>query len=255
MLHQKDAVIIIPTNRQPVQVWSLTKRVLGQPTIYICCVFSLLSAALQAIPTQNLMLLFLKNQQKVQHYTQAQVNTLPLGVQALGIVAELGASLVIDRLPRHRVTVGLTLCGLQAISAIILLVPTTTLAAHFAAFYLAATAYSINPLLYGWINVIVARGGDDAARSVVIAAMVASGFLLWTFWGIVLYPADDAPYWRDGYIALLCIIVALSGWLFVVRWVSLLLHFDLFLSSGPPIDNKCFSWMATRRGSTARRRS
>ncbi|KAK7972675.1 Pantothenate transporter liz1 [Apiospora saccharicola] len=203
-----------------IQVWSLTKRVLGQPTIYICCVYSLLSAALQAIPTQNLMLLYLKNQQKVRHYTQAQVNTLPLGVQALGIVAELGASLVIDRFPRHRVSVGLTLCGLQAVSAIVLLIPTMTLAGHFAAFYLAATAYSINPLLYGWINVIVARGGDDAARSVVIASMVATGFLLWTFWGIALYPADDAPYWRNGYIALLCIIVALACWLFVVRWLD-----------------------------------
>ncbi|RMJ09825.1 hypothetical protein CDV36_010541 [Fusarium kuroshium] len=50
--------------------------------------------------------------------------------------------------------------------------------------------------------------------------MAASDGLLWTFWGIILYPADDAPYWRKGYIAMICISTALASWLFVVRWLD-----------------------------------
>lgn len=50
--------------------------------------------------------------------------------------------------------------------------------------------------------------------------MAASDGLLWTFWGIALYPADSAPYWRSGYIAMMCVCAALCCWLFLVRWVS-----------------------------------
>jgi ACS family pantothenate transporter-like MFS transporter len=95
-----------------------------------------------------------------------------------------------------------------------------TVAGNLGALYIAATAYGINPLLYGWPSIITVRGGDDAARSVIIASMVASGMLLYTFWGIVVYPANHAPYWRNGYIAMIVVIVCLGGWIFLLRWVS-----------------------------------
>ena len=36
----------------------------------------------------------------------------------------------------------------------------------------------------------------------------------------LLDPADAAPYWRNGYISMICVAAVLSGWLFVVKWVS-----------------------------------
>lgn len=186
---------------------------------YICCGFSLLSAALQAYSVQGLMLLYLKNRKDIDGYTQEQVNTMPLGVQAIGIVAEFTAAAAIDRF-NLRLSTGFALLIIQLICTIVLLVPHMTVSGNLGALYIAATAYGINPLLYGWPSVITARGGDDAARSVIIASMVASGMLLYTFWGIVVYPANHAPYWRNGYIAMIVVIVCLGGWIFLLRWVS-----------------------------------
>ena len=181
----------------------------------------MLGAALQAYHVQGLMLLYLKARQTADGWTQVEINTLPLGTQALGIVVELAAATAIDR-TSMRLATGLTLCLVQLVCSVVLIVPGMTVAGNLAALYLAATSNGINPLLYGWSTIIASRGGDDAARSTILAAMVASDMLLYTFWGIALYPADDAPYWRNGYIAMFCVVSALAGWLFLVRWVGFL---------------------------------
>lgn len=186
---------------------------------WTCCFFSLLAAGMQAYSTQGMMLLYLKFHQVDYGYTQAEVNTLPLGIQAIGIITEFIAAYAIDHFEQRLMT-GITLCIVQVVCSVVLLVPNMGAGGNLAALYLAATAYGINPLLYGWSTVIAARSGDDAARGVVTACMMGAGMLLYTFWGIALYPADDAPHWRNGYIAMICISICLLGWLFVVRRVS-----------------------------------
>lgn len=173
---------------------------------------------MQAYIVQGLMLLYLKYRKDIDGFSQSQVNTLPIATHAIGIVAELSSSLAIDRYSQ-RLTIGFTLCAIQIICSIVLLVPNMSVPGNLTVLYLSSTSYGINPLLYSWSSNIVARTADDAARSVILASMAASDGLLWTFWGIVLYPADDAPYWRKGYIAMICISTALASWLFVVRWV------------------------------------
>ncbi|KAM0272840.1 hypothetical protein ACHAQH_008576 [Verticillium albo-atrum] len=202
-----------------IQAWSLAKRVLGHPIFYICCVFSALSSAMQGYIVQGLMLLFMKSHQKSDGFTQSQVNTYPIPTHAIGIVAELGSSVIIDRYSR-RVSIGLSICLIQVACSIVLLIPNMSLAGNLTAFYLSSTSYGINPLLYSWSSNIAARTADDAARSVILASMAASDGLLWTFWGIALYPASDAPYWRTGYIAMICVCAVLSSWLFLVRWLD-----------------------------------
>lgn len=96
------------------------------------------------------------------------------------------AAIYIDATGRQ-VPVGILACIFQVISAIILLVPGVSNVATFFAFYLAGTAYCIEPMLFGWANVICQRGGDDALRSVVLFSMNASSSILYTFWGIVFY--------------------------------------------------------------------
>ncbi|KLO81947.1 transmembrane transporter Liz1p [Fusarium fujikuroi] len=203
-----------------IQAWSLVKRVMGHPLLYVCCVFSVLGSALQSYVVQGLMLLYLKFRKDIDGFTQSEVNTLPIPTHAVGIVAELSVSFFMDRYNR-RMSLGFLLCSIQIICSIVLLVPGMSVAGKLTALYLSASAYGINPLLYGWSSNILARTADDAARSVTLASMAASDGLLWTFWGIVMFPADHAPYWRNGYIGMLCVSAAMIGWLFVVRWVSL----------------------------------
>ncbi|KLP15731.1 transmembrane transporter Liz1p [Fusarium fujikuroi] len=203
-----------------IQAWSLVKRVMGHPLLYVCCVFSVLGSALQSYVVQGLMLLYLKFRKDIDGFTQSEVNTLPIPTHAVGIVAELSVSFLMDRYNR-RMSLGFLLCSIQIICSIVLLVPGMSVAGNLTALYLSASSYGINPLLYGWSSNILARTADDAARSVTLASMAASDGLLWTFWGIVMFPADHAPYWRNGYIGMLCVSAAMIGWVFVVRWVSL----------------------------------
>ncbi|KAH7029802.1 uncharacterized protein B0I36DRAFT_364278 [Microdochium trichocladiopsis] len=65
------------------------------------------------------------------------------------------------------------------------------------AYYLAGSEYIVNPLLFGWANVI-----------------------LYTFWGIVLFPANKVPYWRDGYISMFVVMTVMFGLLWVVLWLD-----------------------------------
>jgi ACS family pantothenate transporter-like MFS transporter len=204
--------------------WSLTVRVFTSPAFYILILFSAICGALEAFCVQNLLLLWMKfNKSK---FTATQITTYPLGISAVGIISSLSAAVYIDATGK-RIPMGFLACGLQLISAILLLVPHLSTAGTLFAFYNAGTSYIINPLLFGWANVICQRGGDDALRSIILYSMNASSSILYTFWGIALYPATDVPYWRKGAITMICVAVALLVMLFVVQWVSLLSSFCL----------------------------
>lgn len=178
---------------------------------------------------QSLFLLWLKSHSA--HYTSAQITTYPLGVQAVAIVSNILAALHIDATQR-RAPVGLAACALQLVSTVLLLIPSTPAPGVFVAFYLAGTSYMVNPLLFGWANVILKRSGDEAARSVLLYWMNAVQSALYTFWGIALYPADEAPYWRKGGVAMCVVIGVLAGMLWVVEWVSFFFFFFLDLLCG-----------------------
>ncbi|KAF4879459.1 Pantothenate transporter liz1 [Colletotrichum siamense] len=153
------------------------------------------------------------------YFTQSQVTTYALGIQAMGIVSNMLAAVYIDATGR-RVPMGILACALQLVSAVILLVPTSGKVAIMFAFYLAGSSYIVNPLLFGWANIISQRGGDDARRSVILTSMNAFAQILYTWWGIVFYPADKVPYWRDGYISMIVIIALLFSMLWAVLWLD-----------------------------------
>lgn len=145
----------------------------------------------------------------------------------------MAAALYIDATNR-RIPIGLLAAGLQLVAATLLLVRAIPPAATFFAFYLAGTSYMVNPLLFGWANVILKRGGDEALRGVVLFWMNAVQSALYTFWGIALYPADAAPYWRRGGVAMCVVVVGLGGMLGVVEWVCGNFFFFRFLFFPPP---------------------
>ncbi|KAF7549529.1 hypothetical protein G7Z17_g6323 [Cylindrodendrum hubeiense] len=199
--------------------WSLAKRVFGSPAFYILCLFAMVCSALEAYCVQNLYLLWLKHYSSEGYFTQSQVTTYPLGIQAMGITSNMLAAIYIDATGR-RVPMGILACVLQLVSTVILFVPDMAWGATMFAFYLAGSSYIVNPLLFGWANIICQRGGDDARRSVILTSMNAFAQILYTWWGIVLYPADKVPYWKNGYISMVVVIVLLFSMLWAVLWLD-----------------------------------
>lgn len=193
---------------------SLSKRVFGSSAFYIFIGWAVITGALEAFVLQGLFLLWMKANQD--HFSQTQINTYPLGIQAVGIVSNFLAAVHID-ITGKRVPMGVLAALLQLISAIMLLVPSLPFAGTFFAFYLAGTSYIVNPVSYGWANIVLQRSGDDAARSVILYGMNAFQTCLYTFWGIALYPASDAPYWKKGYITMIVVVFSMLVFLLLVQ--------------------------------------
>lgn len=85
----------------------------------------------------------------------------------------------------------------------------------------------VNPLIFGWANVILQRNGDDAVRSVTLYSMNIGSMVMYMFWDIVLYFAEDSPYWKKVSIAMIvcCFIVLSYMWIvYKVEWRSMHFH-------------------------------
>lgn len=195
---------------------SLVKRLFAAPDLYILTFYSIVGCALEAIVLQGLFLLWMKAH--INDFPSYATTTYPLGIQAVSIVSNIGAGYVIDISNRRIPMVILAGC-LQLVVSIMLLVPNLPTGGVFFAFYLSGTSYIVNPIIYGWASVICQRTGDDAARSVILYIMSMVQSILYTFWGIVLYPSSDAPYWRSGYIAMIVVVFAFFGATGAVNWV------------------------------------
>nr|XP_036579546.1 pantothenate transporter liz1 [Colletotrichum truncatum]KAF6787154.1 pantothenate transporter liz1 [Colletotrichum truncatum] len=216
----KLAIKRLPPKREDahnISPLSLVKRILGQPYFYVLGVFSIVTGALEAFCVQSLFLLWMKYHSD--RYSSSQITTYPLGVQAVAIVSNIGAAIYMDSTGR-RLPVGFLACGLQLVSAVLILVPSLPDAGTFFAYYIAGTSYMVNPLLFGWANVILKRSGDEAARSVLLYWLNAIQSTLYTFWGIALYPANEAPYWRKGGIAMCVVVVIMACMLWAVKWLD-----------------------------------
>lgn len=119
-----------------------------------------------------------------------------------------------------RIPMAILACLLQLVSAVMLVIPTLPFSGTFFAFYLGGTAYMVNPLIFGWANIILQRTGDDALRSVALYCMNIGSMVLYTFWGIVFYSAADAPYWKKGSIVLIVCCFVMLAYMWVVYKVS-----------------------------------
>ncbi|KAJ3950041.1 uncharacterized protein N0V96_001177 [Colletotrichum fioriniae] len=150
-------------------------------------------------------------------FTQSQINTYPLGVQAVGIVTNIMAAWHMDA-TGTRVPMVVLVCLIQIVCAAMLLVPNLPYAGTMFAFYASGSSYMVNPLIFGWASIILQRSGDEAVRSVTVYAMNIGATTLYTFWGIVFYAADEAPYWKKGAIVMIvCSVIVLCFMGLVIR--------------------------------------
>jgi ACS family pantothenate transporter-like MFS transporter len=151
-------------------------------------------------------------------------------VQAVGIAANMLAAWHMDA-TGQRVPMAILAVLLQVVVGAMLLVRNLSDAGVMFAFYLAGSAYMVNPLIFGWANIILQRTGDDAMRSVTLYSMNIGSMVLWTFWGIIFYSAADAPYWKKGAISLLVCCGVMFCYIWLVNYVSVTLL-------SPPFDNR-----------------
>ncbi|QKX62387.1 uncharacterized protein TRUGW13939_09546 [Talaromyces rugulosus] len=195
---------------------SLIKRVLFTPNFWIFNIFWMLGGALEAFSSQTCMVLWMKASKL---FTVDQNNTYPLGITAIGIALTLLTSVAIDATKVHA-PYGILACAIQIISCVILLCwNSASTGAIMAAFYLAGTAYLIQPVVFTWANKVLARDGDDAARAITLYSMNGASSVLYAFWGIALYPATDAATgFKKGTIAMIVVAVLLALWILVVWW-------------------------------------
>ncbi|KAH7366940.1 pantothenate transporter liz1 [Plectosphaerella cucumerina] len=180
---------------------SVFKRVFMSPVFWIIFFWSPVCAAIEGFPIQNNFLLWLKYNKD--SFTQAQINTYPLGIQAVGIVSNMLAAWHMD-VSGTRIPTALLILALQVMVGAMLLVRNLSFAGTFVAFYISGTAYAVNPTIFGWANIILQRSGDDAMRSITLYSMNIGSMVLWSFWGLLFYSGADTPYWFKGCIALLC---------------------------------------------------
>ncbi|PVI00992.1 pantothenate transporter liz1 [Periconia macrospinosa] len=196
-----------------IRPWPLAKRVLATKQFWILFFWSPVCATLEIYSVQNTFLLWLKYHSS--HFTQPQINTYPLGVQAVGIISNMIAAWHMD-VTNTRVPMAVLAVFLQLIVASMLLTRDLPFVGTFFAFYLSGTAYMVLPLIFGWANVILQRSGDDAVRSVTLYCMNIGSMVLYTFWGVVLYSAADAPYWKKGGIAMVVCCFVMLGYIYLV---------------------------------------
>ncbi|WYZ37075.1 hypothetical protein EsH8_II_000581 [Colletotrichum jinshuiense] len=197
-----------------VNPFTLLKRLVLMPTFWVLVLWSPICATLEAWVVQGNYILWLKYHSD--HFTQSQINTYPLGVQAVGIVTNVLAAWHMDA-TGTRVPMVVLVCLIQVLCAAMLLVPTLPFAGTMFAFYLSGSSYMVNPLVFGWASIILQRSGDEAMRSVTVYAMNIGATTLYTFWGIVFYSAEEAPYWKKGAIVMIvcCVIVLAFMWLVI----------------------------------------
>ncbi|WQF82357.1 Putative major facilitator superfamily, MFS transporter superfamily [Colletotrichum destructivum] len=200
-------------NSHSVNPFSLLRRLALMPGFWILVLWSPLCATLEAWVVQGNFILWLKYH--AEHFTQSQINTYPLGVQAVGIVTNILAAWHMDA-TGTRVPMVLLVCIIQIVCAAMLLVPTLPFAGTMFAFYLSGSSYMVNPLIFGWASIILQRSGDEAVRSVTVYAMNVGATTLYTFWGIIFYAADEAPYWKKGAIVMIVCSVLVLGFMGLV---------------------------------------
>ncbi|KAH8670123.1 major facilitator superfamily domain-containing protein [Tricladium varicosporioides] len=190
--------------------WSIIKRTILTKNFWLFVIFWGFGGLLESYAGYTCMLLWMKTAK----YTVQQNNQYPLAINGIAIASTLICAMTLD-ISGKRYPWGLLVCGIQAITAIVLLFWNHLGAgAKFAMFYLAGTSYAIQPIVFTWANIVLGRFDDSAARAVTLYSMNGSSSVFFAFWGVCFYPAVDAKSgYRNGAIAMIAVCVFMSIWM------------------------------------------
>ncbi|PWN27017.1 MFS general substrate transporter [Jaminaea rosea] len=181
--------------------WSLIKRVLGRWHWYAFSALFAWSSMLESIGSNGLFALWLQ----AERYPVRDRNYWPLALQAVAISSTIIAAAVTDLPSIPRWTVNPVMAVSLIFTSIVLLIWTVPFGLKFAAFTIGGMGYAGQATNFSWANIVCA--GDEQERAVVLASMNMWSSTVQAWWSIVFYPATDAPRFRRGWIAMICIAV------------------------------------------------
>ncbi|KAI0147189.1 MFS general substrate transporter [Xylariaceae sp. FL1272] len=170
----------------------------------------------ESFSSNSLLSLYMKSH-PVHAYSVPQLNTLPTGVPAAGIVSTLFFATLTDFLNGKRWIVGYFIAITGVVTSALILSaannPTSELSTRvvFASYYWAGAVYACQATFFAWANDAL-RYEDHMFRAVTLAVMNLGSNVINAWWSIVFYGATMAPWFRRGMYAMIAVSVALAIW-------------------------------------------
>ncbi|KAF9469023.1 major facilitator superfamily domain-containing protein [Collybia nuda] len=215
--------------------WNLARRVLSRWRWYGCSLLFAISGETESFGSNNLMGQWLKS---IGGYTVEQIDFYPSGVTAVAIASTLICSTWTDHTQvRWPVLVYMSVACI--IASICILVWSSPTGLKFFAYYLAGASFAgqattfawvstnevqkknhltSHSIFYRWANQICSD--DYQERGIVLASMNMWNNVVNAWWPLLFYPATDAPKFRNGMIAMICVSVATLGITGLVRYLE-----------------------------------
>ncbi|PVH97593.1 MFS general substrate transporter [Periconia macrospinosa] len=170
--------------------WNIVKRTLTRWEFYIGVLAY--TFFLSSSYPHGQMAMWLKY---VGGYSIPQINEIPTGAQGVSVIAALLATSLCMIYPLWTIFSIVQVIYLFAnICLLIWAIPKTL---HFVSFYVLGVSAAVTPILMPFIN--MAMRDDAEARAVTVGAMLTSGWAIYSFYPVVVFPAIEGPKWRKGY--------------------------------------------------------
>lgn len=183
--------------------WSVFKRVAGNWRWYAFSFVWVLGGENESFGSNSLFALWLE----YYNYTVPQRNHYPMGVFAVGIVANFICCTYVDiTRGRYHWRAAVLIGCVMFISAIILLSNPNSTSHVFAAQYLSGFSFAGQPIFFSWAN--VACYNDLEERAIVLASMNMFSNAVNAWWLLLFYGASTAPKFRKGCYAMIATAIA-----------------------------------------------
>lgn len=189
------AVERLPAHQPTKMSWDLVKRVFGRWHIYMFGLLFGFGSMLESAGINSVMGFWFKSMK----FSKAQINYYPLSLISIAIVTTIIAAYTTDYL-RSRWWVNLLMALIITMSSAMLLAWDIPYGAKFFAFAIQGTGYMGQATNFAWANIVCAA--DEQERAMVLAGMNVFSNVVNSWWNIVLWPATDAPRYRNGWISM-----------------------------------------------------
>jgi len=172
--------------------------------------------------SSNSMIFWLKSFNKPgdQKYTVGQINTYPIGTQAVQIVTTLIWAWWSDGVGARWPPI--ILAGLIEMTSCIVLAATplyTNIARRWTFYYLTGSSGGLSGLIMAWANELT--GNDNEKRSFVVASCNMTAYVFQAWLPIVIFPQVEQPLVLKGNITTACIDFAMICFALATRYLSL----------------------------------
>lgn len=189
------AVERLPQHEPTKMSWNLAKRVFGRWHIYLFGLLFGFGSMLESAGINSVMGFWFKSM----NFTKAQINYYPLSLISIAIFLTLVAAYTTDFV-NSRWWVNLAMGIIVCVSSTMLLVWNIPYGAKFFAFAIQGAGYMGQATNFAWANIVCAE--DEQERAMVLAGMNVLSNIINSWWNIVLWPATDAPRYRNGWISM-----------------------------------------------------